>query len=182
MCFQCLRPLVRGQLRSRERFFENVANENTTSTRQLIIHEVMGRHCGWLTAQTARDYRARLAQRQFLPELLVSKDRWDVDAIFVPEQSMDLDAEVERLKKVMDEKDGVNIFLSEGAGQDAIVKEMEASGQEVPRDAFGHVRLDEINPGSGLQNSFQKAQSEKTLVQKVVILQDPQKQMTETLN
>ena len=51
---------------------------------------------------------------------------------------MDLDAEVERLKKVMDEKDGVNIFLSEGAGQDAIVKEMEASGQEVPRDAFGH--------------------------------------------
>ena len=48
--------------------------------------------------------------------LLVSKDRWDIDAIFIPEQSMDLDAEVERLKKVMDEKDGVNIFLSEGAG------------------------------------------------------------------
>ena len=30
-------------------FFENIANENTTSTRHLIIHEVMGRHCGWLT-------------------------------------------------------------------------------------------------------------------------------------
>ena len=58
-------------------FFENVANENTTSTRQLIIHEVMGRHCGWLTAQTARDYRARLEQRKFLPELLVSKDQWE---------------------------------------------------------------------------------------------------------
>ena len=148
-------------------FFENVANENTTSTRQLIIHEVMGRHCGWLTAQTARDYRARLAHRQFLPELLVSKDRWDVDAIFVPEQSMDLDAEVERLKKVMDEKDGVNIFLSEGAGQDAIVKEMEASGQEVPRDAFGHVRLDEINPGQWFAKQFsKKLKAEKTLVQK----------------
>ena len=127
----------------------------------------MGRHCGWLTAQTARDYRARLAQRQFLPELLVSKDRWDVDAIFVPEQSMDLDAEVERLKKVMDEKDGVNIFLSEGAGQDAIVKEMEASGQEVPRDAFGHVRLDEINPGQWFAKQFsKKLKAEKTLVQK----------------
>ena len=97
----------------------------------------------------------------------MSKDRWDVDAIFVPEQSMDLDAEVERLKKVMDEKDGVNIFLSEGAGQDAIVKEMEASGQEVPRDAFGHVRLDEINPGQWFAKQFsKKLKAEKTLVQK----------------
>ena len=33
-------------------FFDNIANENTTSRRQLIIHEVMGRHCGWLTAGT----------------------------------------------------------------------------------------------------------------------------------
>ena len=41
-------------------FFENVANENTTSDRQLIIHEVMGRHCGWLTAATALEYRKRL--------------------------------------------------------------------------------------------------------------------------
>ena len=31
-------------------FFKNIVNENTTSSRQLIIHEVMGRHCGWLTA------------------------------------------------------------------------------------------------------------------------------------
>ena len=31
-------------------FFENIVNENTTSARQLIIHEVMGRNCGWLTA------------------------------------------------------------------------------------------------------------------------------------
>jgi pyrophosphate--fructose-6-phosphate 1-phosphotransferase len=41
-------------------FFENIVNENTTSTRQLIIHEVMGRHCGWLTAATAVAYRHRL--------------------------------------------------------------------------------------------------------------------------
>ena len=44
-------------------FFENIANENTTSTRQLIIHEVMGRNCGWLTAQTARNYRGSIAKR-----------------------------------------------------------------------------------------------------------------------
>ncbi len=42
------------------RFFENVVNEQSTSSRQLIIHEVMGRHCGWLTAATARAWRERL--------------------------------------------------------------------------------------------------------------------------
>ena len=148
-------------------FFENVVNENTTSTRQLIIHEVMGRHCGWLTAQTARDYRDRLYGRDFLPELLVSKERWDIDAVFIPEEDMDFGSEVARLKKVMDKKDGVNIFLSEGAGQDAIVREIQSSGGEVPRDAFGHVRLDEINPGNWFAKQFSKELgAEKTLVQK----------------
>ena len=42
------------------KFFENVINENTTSDRQLIIHEIMGRNCGWLTAATAFEYRNRL--------------------------------------------------------------------------------------------------------------------------
>jgi len=148
-------------------FFENVVNENTTSTRQLIIHEVMGRHCGWLTAQTARDYRDRLHGRDFLPELLVSKERWDIDAVFIPEEDMDFGSEVARLKKVMDKKDGVNIFLSEGAGQEAIVREIQTSGGEVPRDAFGHVRLDEINPGNWFAKQFSKELgAEKTLVQK----------------
>ena len=44
-------------------FFENIVNENTTSDRQLIIHEVMGRHCGWLTAATAHEYRKRLQKK-----------------------------------------------------------------------------------------------------------------------
>ena len=121
-------------------FFENIANENTTSTRQLIIHEVMGRNCGWLTAQTARNYRGSIAKRKYLPEILIDKKRWDIDAIYIPEIDFDFKNEVERLKKVMDEKDGVNIFLSEGAGLDVIVREIEDSGGKVPRDAFGHVR------------------------------------------
>ena len=49
--------------------------------------------------------------------------------------------------KLMDEKDCVNIFLSEGAGKGEIVAEMESNGEDVPRDAFGHVKLDKINPG-----------------------------------
>ena len=148
-------------------FFENIANENTTSTRQLLIHEVMGRHCGWLTAATALEYRSRLEKRCFLPELLISRDRWDVDAVYVPELTIDFSGEVGRLRKRMDEKDGVNIFLSEGAGVEMVVAEMEAAGEEVPRDPFGHVRLDDINPGQWFAKQFtEKLGAEKTLVQK----------------
>ena len=148
-------------------FFENIANENTTSTRQLLIHEVMGRHCGWLTVATAHAYRNRLDTKKFLPELLIDKNRWDIDAVYIPELEINFEQEVTRLKKRMDEKDGVNIFLSEGAGIGTIVHEMEARGEAVPRDAFGHVRLDEINPGQWFAKQFAKRLgAEKTLVQK----------------
>ena len=148
-------------------FFENIINENTTSTRQLIIHEVMGRNCGWLTAQTALEYRKRLHAKTFLPELMVSKDKWDIDAIYIPEIDFDFKSEVDRLNKIMDKKDGVNIFLSEGAGLDTITREMERNGEVIPRDAFGHVKLDEINPGQWFAKRFSSAlNAEKTLVQK----------------
>ena len=148
-------------------FFENIVNENTTSTRQLIIHEVMGRNCGWLTAQTAFDYRNKMKNREFIPELLIDQSRWDIDAVYVPESDFDFQIEVSRLKEVMDAKDGVNIFLSEGAGLETIVREMEDKGQEIPRDAFGHVRLDDINPGKWFAKQLSGALgAEKTLVQK----------------
>ena len=148
-------------------FFENIVNENTTSTRQLIIHEVMGRNCGWLTAQTAFDYRDRMKNREFIPELLIDQSRWDIDAVYIPESDFDFQTEVSRLKAVMDAKDGVNVFLSEGAGLETIVREMEDRGQEIPRDAFGHVRLDDINPGKWFAKQFSGALgAEKTLVQK----------------
>ena len=95
-----------------------------------------------------------MKHRNFLPELLIQKERWDIDAIYIPEHDFDMQNEVDRLKKIMDEKDGVNIFLSEGAGQETIVREMENKGQEIPRDAFGHVRLDEINPGQWFAKNF----------------------------
>lgn len=148
-------------------FFENIANENTTSSRQLIIHEVMGRHCGWLTAYTAKEYHDRLKKRNFLPELLIDQQRWDVDAVYIPEMDIDFDAECNRLKKLMDEKDSVNIFLSEGAGTDIIIKEMDAAGETVERDAFGHVALDTLNPGQWFAKQFtDQLETDKTLVQK----------------
>lgn len=38
-------------------FFTNVVSEHSASPRMLIIHEIMGRHCGWLAARTAHKYR-----------------------------------------------------------------------------------------------------------------------------
>ena len=70
---------------------------------------------------------------------LVARERWDVDAVYVPEEEIDFFAECERLSNRMDEKDGVNIFLSEGAGIETIVKQKEAADEKVERDAFGHV-------------------------------------------
>ena len=88
-------------------------------------------------------------------------------AVFVPEAEIDLHAESERLLKVMDEVGCVNIFLSEGAGITDIVEEMEKAGQEVARDAFGHIRLERINPGAWFGHQFaEKLHAGKTLIQK----------------
>ena len=149
------------------RFFENVVNEQSTSSRQLIIHEVMGRHSGWLTAATARAWRQRLAQLEFLPDLNLSRRHKDIDAVYVPEMPVDIEAEARRLKQVMDEKDSVSIFVSEGACVKEIIAELEAKGEPVARDAFGHVKLDSIKVGDWFGKQFgKKVSADKTLVQK----------------
>ncbi|NRB74270.1 MAG: pyrophosphate--fructose-6-phosphate 1-phosphotransferase [Verrucomicrobiales bacterium] len=149
------------------RFFRNVANENTTSARQLIIHEVMGRHCGWLTARAAYEYHQSLHKYDWLPEALLHQLRWDVDAVWVPEMDIDLEAEIERLNKMMDEHDSVNIFLSEGAGLDVIIEEMKIQGMEPEKDAFGHYRLDDVNVGKWFGAQLKdKLGAEKLLIQK----------------
>jgi len=148
-------------------FFKNVANENTTASRQLIIHEVMGRHCGWLAARTAYDYQRMLDKFEWLPEMNLTWDQWRVDAVWLPELDIDLDEEVERLKVQMDKTDKVHVFLSEGAGIDTIVREKEAAGEEIPRDAFGHARIDELHPGKWFADQLKtRLGTGKVLVQK----------------
>src|SRR5699024_11117048 len=48
-------------------FARNIIGEHSSNPRMLIVHEVMGRHSGWLTAETARRYRAQLAEQEFVP-------------------------------------------------------------------------------------------------------------------
>ena len=148
-------------------FFENIANENTTSDKQLIIHEVMGRHCGWLTAATALEYRKRLEKMTFIPEIGIVKEKWEVHSILLPEEKINFEKECERLNKIMEKYDCVNVFLCEGAGLDTIVKETEKAGEEVLRDAFGHVRLDDLNPGQWFAKQLgNRLKANKVLVQK----------------
>ena len=149
------------------RFAQNIVGEHNSGSRMLIVHEVMGRNCGWLTAATAAKYREWLDTQQWVPEIGLSKKAWDVHAVYVPEAHIDLEAEAARLNKVMDEVGNVTIFLSEGAGLDAIIGEMEKDGQEVPRDPFGHVKLDKVNPGAWFGKQFaEKLGAEKVMVQK----------------
>jgi diphosphate-dependent phosphofructokinase len=148
-------------------FFENVVNEHSANPRMLIVHEVMGRHSGWLTAATAKTYRERLVSRNYVPQLGLKEKCKDVHAVYVPEMSVDLDKEAERLSKIIDEVGNVNVFISEGAGTDEIIKRMEAAGQTVPRDAFGHPKLDAVNAGKFFADQLgEKIKAEKTLVQK----------------
>ena len=148
-------------------FFNNIVNENTTSSRQLIIHEVMGRNCGWLTAATAYEYRQLLKNKEFIPELMIDKKRWDIHAIYLPEKAIDFNKECIRLNTIMDKYDCVNIFLSEGAGLDIIIKEMKLNNEPIKYDAFGHVRLDEINPGQWFAKHLKnKLNADKVLIQK----------------
>jgi len=66
-------------------FAHNIVAEHNSARRELIVHEIMGRHCGWLTAATAREYRNWLDTRAWLPEIGLSREAWEVHAVYVPE-------------------------------------------------------------------------------------------------
>jgi pyrophosphate--fructose-6-phosphate 1-phosphotransferase len=149
------------------RYFANVVAERGANPRMLIVHEVMGRSCGWLTAATARIYRSMIAGLEYVPGIGLAREKLDIHGIYVPEMHVDLAGEAARLRGILDLQDNVNLFISEGAGVEEIIAELTAKGLEVPRDAFGHVKLDAVNPGKWFADQFSKnIGAEKTLVQK----------------
>mmetsp|Transcript_1680 Transcript_1680/g.2416 ORF Transcript_1680/g.2416 Transcript_1680/m.2416 type:complete len:418 (-) Transcript_1680:166-1419(-) len=150
-------------------YFGNIVNEATANPRMLILHEVMGRDSGYLTAATSLEYRKLLATQNFEVAAFPYNGTAarDIHAIWIPEVKLDLVAEGARLKTIMDKVGCVNVFFGEGTGVKEIVADMEARGEEVPRDAFGHVTLAKINPGAYFSQHLAKAVgAEKTLVQK----------------
>jgi pyrophosphate--fructose-6-phosphate 1-phosphotransferase len=148
-------------------YARNIIAEHSSNPRMLVVHEVMGRHSGWLAAATALAHHQWVRQARFAEWLENSAARWDVHAVFVPERPFDIAEEAKRLRSIMDEQDGVNLFISEGAGVSEIVAAMEAAGENVPRDPFGHVQLDKINPGQWFAKQFAaELGADKVLVQK----------------
>jgi diphosphate-dependent phosphofructokinase len=148
-------------------YARNIVAEHSSNPRMLIVHEVMGRNCGWLTAATARVYRAWLADQEWNPQIGLDRRRWEIHGVYVPEAELDIEAETRRLRANMDEINCVNLFISEGAGVESIVAELEASGEQVQRDPFGHVQLDKINPGAWFGKQFaSRLGAEKVMVQK----------------
>jgi pyrophosphate--fructose-6-phosphate 1-phosphotransferase len=148
-------------------YARNIIAEHSTNPRMLVVHEVMGRNCGWLTAATALAHHQWVKDAKFAEWLDNAAIRWDVHGIFLPERPFDIAEEAKRLKTIMDTEDCVNLFISEGAGVSEIVASMEAAGEEVPRDPFGHIQLDKINPGQWFAKQFAaELGADKVLVQK----------------
>ena len=148
-------------------FARNVIAEQSSNPRMLIIHEVMGRNCGWLTAATALAHHKWVRNARFAEWLENSAARWDVHAVFVPERPIHIAEEAKRLRPMMDELDCVNLFISEGAGLSEIVAAMDRAGEDLPRDPFGHVPLDKINAGQWFAEQFAaELGADKVLIQK----------------
>ena len=149
------------------RYFWNVVHEMTASPRSLIIHEIMGRNCGWLTAFTGIYYRRFLktSKAYLVPSFGWTKEKFDINAVYVPESRIDFEFEGHRLKEIMDRQGHVSIFVSEGACVKEIIKEMRKRGEDVPVDAFGHPRLDKVNVGAYFAKRFgEMLGAEKTQV------------------
>ena len=79
-------------------FAANIIGEHRSGPRMLIVHEVMGRHCGWLTAAAAAEYRKWLDTQEWVPGIGLTRERWDIHAVFLPELALDIDAEAARLQ------------------------------------------------------------------------------------
>jgi pyrophosphate--fructose-6-phosphate 1-phosphotransferase len=149
------------------KFFEHIVAENTANPRMLIVHEIMGRNCGWLAAQTALNYREILAKKSFFPNFGLCREKFDIHGIYIPEMAVNVDQEATRLRRIMDTIGNVNIFVSEGACVREIVEIMQKNGEKIPTDAFGHFKLDAVNPGKWFGSQFaDKLSAEKVLVQK----------------
>ena len=148
-------------------FFEHVVHEHSANPKMIVVHEVMGRHCGWLTYKTAHIYTERLQKKSFAPALGFCKEKFEIHGIYVPELEFDLNKEIARLKPVFEKTGCLNLFVSEGACVSAIIKEIEMSGENIERDAFGHVKLDKINAGKWIGEQLMKhLGAQKILVQK----------------
>ncbi len=151
-------------------FFSNIVNENFMGERHLIVHEVMGRNSGWLTAFTAKCYLQELDKKNLFNRASMQnfdKRKYDIHGIYVPERNLDINQEISRLSKVIDDVGCLNLFISEGAFLDEISEDIKSRGGEIEKDAFGHIRLDTINAAKWYSELIsKKINFDRILIQK----------------
>lgn len=148
-------------------FFSNIVNENFMGTKHLIIHEVMGRNCGWLTANTAKFYYNMLDEMStdFIHPFNIG--RYGIHGLYIPEIEVDFVKEISRLNHLMENIGCLNIFVCEGSFSDKIAEQLENNGENVEKDAFGHIRLDSIDTGKWLSEILKKEiEIDRVLIQK----------------
>ena len=92
----------------------------------VCIVEIMGRHAGWLTAAAA---------------LAKGDDCEGADAIYLPEDTFDLDEFKDRVKKLAATKSSVVIAVSEGVATADGKFVCELGSDNLAVDAFGHKQL-----------------------------------------
>ena len=117
-------------------------NSSFPSSRLTVcIVEIMGRHAGWLTAAAS---------------LAKGKDCEGVDAIYLPEETFDLDEFLNRIEKLRKTKSSIVIAVSEGiqTSDGKFVCEIGSADRKV--DAFGHKQL------SGTASTLAAIVAEKT--------------------
>ncbi len=148
------------------RFARNVMAEHSSSPRTIVIHEVMGRDCGWLTARTAQQYMTWSERLPRIPEL-VEPAAWGVHAVLLPEIGFTVDQVAAQLEPVWLRQESVNLFVSEGAGAEMVLRDRMNSGNEIATDAFGHPKLDQVRVGDWLADELSLLlDADRTLVMK----------------
>ena len=148
-------------------FFENIVSENYMGESHLIIHEVMGRNSGWLTAYTAQEYYKNLDKKSFPLAETMDRRRYDLHGIYVPERKIDIDKEISRLSNIVDQVHCINLFVCEGAFLDEISEEASNNGHSIETDAFGHAKLDSVNAAKWFSSRIsKKIDFDRVLIQK----------------
>ena len=129
----------------------------------------MGRNCGWLTAATARAYRERLETLDVPAGLQPRAGAKDIDAIYVPEMAIDIEAEARAAEAASWTARTASASSSARAPASHADRRRDAgrAARRSKRDAFGHVKLDKVNVGDWFSKQFAKlVGAEQTLVQK----------------
>ena len=147
-------------------FARHVMAEHSSSPRTIVIHEVMGRDSGWLTARTAHNYLNWVERLTHIPELIEPR-AWGIHAVLLPEIEFDSNSVAAQLEQTWNRQESANVFISEGAGAAMVQRERLEAGQPIATDAFGHPKLDQVRVGEWLADELSLLlDAERTLVVK----------------